>query len=147
MSRPLFAVAALSALVLTAGCRSRNPDVGRACDSEMTCPTGMHCLPDAEGDTVCMEACASDDMTTCLDGSLCLDTTLGARVCWIGGPASIGDVCTSHTECENGGLCVRIDGMPDATCFRACNVGSTNDCFEDQSCVATSDGSHGFCVP
>ena len=147
MSRSLFVVAALSALVVTAGCRSRNPDVGRACDSETTCPTGMLCLPDESGATVCMESCAIDDMTTCVDGSLCVDTTLGERACWIGGSASIGDVCTSHTNCEMGGLCVQIDGEADATCWRACNVGSTNDCFEDERCVATSDGSHGFCVP
>jgi len=146
MSKPLLAVAALCALVLTAGCRSRNPDVGRACDAETTCLTGMHCLPDATGETVCMDSCAEDDETTCADGSLCLDTDLGGRACWIGGPVSIGDACTSHTQCENGGICVQIEGMAEATCWRACNVGASNDCFEDERCVATTTGS-GFCVP
>lgn len=140
-------VAGLALIVLVAGCRSRNPDIGRACDAETPCPSGMLCLPDHADQTVCMEQCAADDGTTCADGALCLDTSLGERACWIGGPAGIGDACASHLDCEHGGICILITGTTEATCYRACTLGSSNDCFDDQRCVPTADGSDGFCAP
>lgn len=137
-----FVSSTLSAVV---GCAPQNPDIGRACDVDDPCPADMYCLPDYEGEPVCMESCGVDDVT-CGDGSLCLGTTSGGAACWIGGPVPVGGECSTHGDCAHGGICIRIVGEERATCRAACAPTLVNECLSNEVCQETLEGDYGFCV-
>ena len=144
--RNLLVATALLLSLAAAGCRGRTPDIGRPCSPDEPCPAQMHCLPDYEGDPVCMESCSDTTDATCGDGSLCVGTTLGERACWIGGPVGIDGACETSLDCAQGGVCIVVFGEAQAFCHRACTPGREYDCYEGERCVPTDDPSVGFCA-
>ena len=111
------------------------------CDAESRCPAGNHCaLQDARGSGICVKSC--EDRCERPDFG-CFDFDLDLKEeCWPrgDGPASVGEACTTTTQCAggNGAICLDASvGYEGGYCTLRCV--QHEDC-DSQFCL------DGFCL-
>lgn len=112
---------------------------------DTTCPTGGACAPTADGDNVCMDACAvdgdcragyacrhvvpTDDTSSlacvpaCTDTAQCLNAMRFGTICHVGTglcdvpfTGVVGEPCATPDDCAGGGCLTEADGWPAGTC-------------------------------
>lgn len=112
-----------------------------ACDTDNGCPTGAHCaLTDERGNGICVESC--EDRCERPDFG-CFDFDLDTKEeCWPrgNGPSSVGQACTTTTDCSggNGAICLDASvGYEGGYCSARC-IGPEN--CESEVCL------EGFCL-
>jgi hypothetical protein len=118
------------------------------CAFDADCGAGARCsYRDADGNGICMTACADDG--ECRDGYLCEEDDRGRGICLPGadGDGGVGDGCEGYWDCagRDRGFC--IEAWPDGYCSEACGDGEG--CPEGSECVGVPDGegdTFWFCV-
>lgn len=129
--------------------------VNEACSDSADCADGLRCFERRGADPaqVCMAGCDATTTRICTDGSACIGAVdsdmvpLDEDVCYLGGPAALGDACTGTLDCSTGGICVNTGS--EQNCYKACFTDADpSGCEAGETCAALMMmDNRGFCQP
>lgn len=118
---------------LAAACS--NATAGQPCNTTADCVDEAVCIATSTlGRNLCMTPCEAG-RRLCADGTVCLETSAGPRVCYLGGRTSIGDPCSDDEQCEAGTVC----SVEHGACLQACRVPFSCACRDNERCEGPTE--------
>ena len=113
---------------------------GDPCGGPLACPENTECVSQGN-QSVCMELCDTPG-EPCDSGVMCVATSEGPSICYLGSDTEPRDGCTSDAQCLEGQRCLR--DATSGTCVDPCQTAGEL-CDGGELCSTTSEGN--LCLP